>query len=239
MISMILPYRERGNSIELLKYTIAWMKKQLPKDSEIIIAEDDKQISALSGVSLSIMGVFNKNVGLFHKTKVINMAVQMASGEILLLHDADILPAEGYVSALLEKFEQGYETVHLGREVRWLVEKDNMKILKEGADPFSFEPWRSNMTFKGGSLAITAEAFRRIGGMNEEFIGHGGEDTSFYAIVKGATKFIQERRFDMAHLFHPKTLGHCNMPIRRAEGGMTIEERVAKNVAAYERNYGQ
>jgi len=110
-----------------------------------------------------------------------NVGARHARGSMLILHDNDILVPEDYASRHWGKATQGYEVVNLKRFIFFAAEK-SMSALFAGETDTSRITLASIMQNAegGGSIAITREAYDRIGGMDESFIGWGGEDNEFW-----------------------------------------------------------
>ncbi|MEO5672120.1 MAG: galactosyltransferase-related protein, partial [Ramlibacter sp.] len=58
----------------------------------------------------------------------------------------------------------------------------------------------------GGSITITREAFERIGGMDESFVGWGGEDNEFWERAQ-TLKSWTWGNLPLVHLWHPSQSG--------------------------------
>jgi hypothetical protein len=110
-----------------------------------------------------------------------NIGVRQARGRVLVLHDNDMLVPADYAAQILARMKQSYEVVNLKRFVFYLNEShtqavfDGRKTLLDEAPETIVQNLEA-----GGSVAITREAYERIGGMDESFIGWGGEDNEFW-----------------------------------------------------------
>ena len=58
----------------------------------------------------------------------------------------------------------------------------------------------------GGSIAITREGYQRIGGMDESFVGWGGEDNEFWERAQ-TLKVWPYGYLSLVHLWHPAQPG--------------------------------
>ena len=79
----------------------------------------------------------------------------------------------------------------------------------------SYTPEVVKQNWTGGTLAISGDAFFRIGGFDEEFIGWTGEDRQFYDRCQtlhgwffGYVPFL--------HLWHPPQIGRVSVEHRAA-----------------------
>lgn len=110
-----------------------------------------------------------------------NIAALHARGEILVLHDNDMMVPADYAASLVERVRAGYEVVNLKRFIFYLEEAHTRKFFDARATLMEFPPEAITQNLEGGgSIAITRESFFRIGGMDERFIGWGGEDNDFW-----------------------------------------------------------
>ncbi len=132
----------------------------------------------------------------------LNVGARTARGRLLVLHDNDLLVPVDYVISLLSRFEQGFDVVNLKRFIFYLGEKQTTDILARRAGIADAAPAAIMQNSEGGgSVAITLEAYERIGGMDESFVGWGGEDNEFWerALSLRAWRY---GCLPMAHLWH-------------------------------------
>ena len=61
--------------------------------------------------------------------------------------------------------------------------------------------------FEGGSLACRVKTYWLVGGFNQDFIGYGCEDCDFYARLSDGCKWIENRTYDLVHLWHGRVAG--------------------------------
>jgi GT2 family glycosyltransferase len=92
-----------------------------------------------------------------------------------------MLVPQDYASSLLHWVDEGYEAVNLKRFVFYLNQLHSARYIagEAGLGDFAPESIVQNLE-AGGSVAITRDAFTRIGGMDETFVGWGGEDNEFW-----------------------------------------------------------
>ncbi len=117
----------------------------------------------------------------YNRSHTFNLGARHARAPVLLLHDNDMLVPTGYGRRILERIARGYAVVNPKRFIFYLSEAHSARVLagSAGYDAASAEAIVQNLE-AGGSMAITAEAYRAIGGMDEGFVGWGGEDNEFW-----------------------------------------------------------
>ena len=129
-----------------------------------------------------------------------NVGAREARGEVLILHDGDILVPREYGSQLRPLFGEGYEVVNLKRFIFFLPEANWAACFVERMLDRAPESIMQNSL--GGSLAITRAAYFEIGGFDESFVGWGGEDNEFW--MRARTRPVWPYgHLPMVHLWHP------------------------------------
>ena len=131
-----------------------------------------------------------------------NVAANQARGRILILHDNDMLVPCEYASRVIELMASGFDVVNLKRFVFYLSESHTIRIFSGDQDILSQAPESIIQNLEGGgSVAISAEAFDRIGGMDEAFVGWGGEDNEFWERA-GTLAVWPYGELPIVHLWH-------------------------------------
>jgi GT2 family glycosyltransferase len=100
---------------------------------------------------------------------------------MLVLHDNDMMVPADYAREILARAAQGYEVMNLKRFIFYLTETHTKEVLADTAE-YTDKPSEAIVQNLegGGSVAIARDAFNRIGGMDESFVGWGGEDNEFW-----------------------------------------------------------
>ncbi len=136
-----------------------------------------------------------------------NVGVKKACGSVLVLHDNDMLVSADYASQILARVDQGYEVVNLKRFVFYLSEKHTQAVFDGRGALLDDAPETIVQNLEaGGSVAITREAYERIGGMDESFIGWGGEDNEFWERAQTCKVWLYGC-LPIVHLWHESQTG--------------------------------
>jgi hypothetical protein len=136
-----------------------------------------------------------------------NIGVRQARGAVLVLHDNDMLVPADYAAQILKRVNHGYEVANLKRFIFYLNEKHTQAVFSGLSSLMDEAPETIVQNLEaGGSVAITREAFERIGGMDESFIGWGGEDNEFWERAK-TCKAWPYGYLPIVHLWHPSQPG--------------------------------
>lgn len=117
----------------------------------------------------------------YNRSHTFNVGAREARAPVLLLHDNDMLVPRRYAQRILQRINNGYQVVNPKRFIFYLHPNHSQAVLNRTAS-YDREPadYIVQNLEAGGSMAITAEGYADIGGMDEAFIGWGGEDNEFW-----------------------------------------------------------
>lgn len=168
------------------------------------------------------------------RSATFNAAAEIVRGAVLIAHDNDILVPERYAAETLARVREGWDFVDLKRFLFYLDERDTLAVFG-GAPPRSDAVAASVVqNLKGGSIAVTREAYAAIGGFDESFVGWGGEDLEFWERARAHGRVYEFGYLPMLHLWHAPQAGklnHAAAPaMRRYDELMRIapEERISR-----------
>jgi hypothetical protein len=131
-----------------------------------------------------------------------NVGAAHARAPVLVLHDNDMLVPQDYAAQIRERIARGFQAVNLKRFVFYLTGDHTRAYLEGRASLVDAAPEAVVQNLEaGGSVAITREAFERIGGMDESFVGWGGEDNEFWERA-GTLKVWPWANLPIVHLWH-------------------------------------
>jgi hypothetical protein len=138
----------------------------------------------------------------YSRSWAFNVGVKLARSNALVLHDNDMLVPADYAAQILARINQGHEAINLKRFIFYLKEGHTQAVFAGHASLFEDAPDSIVQNLEaGGSIAITRAAYERIGGMDESFIGWGGEDNEFWERAQ-TCKVWPYGCLPLVHLWH-------------------------------------
>ena len=169
-----------------------------------------------------------------------NVGARVAQGELLVLHDNDMLVPRDYASQYLARVEEGYEVVNIKRFIFFLSQGHSDRLIGENELPLDEAPESIMQNAEGGgSLAITRDAYFAVGGFDESFIGWGGEDNEFWERAR-TRRLWPYGYLPLIHIWHPAQPGkfvhtRSTATLLEARSRIPPAERIAELTA---RNFG-
>jgi hypothetical protein len=160
-----------------------------------------------------------------------NVGARLARSPLLILHDNDMLVPARYAAEALRVHRAGYEVANLMRLVFYLSPGHTEDIFAGRAALGDRAPALIVQNLEaGGSLCVDRAAYLALGGMDEAFIGWGGEDNEFWerALTRRAWEFAS---LPVVHLWHPPQPGKGAVAGRGADTAALSEARARVPVA--------
>jgi len=161
----------------------------------------------------------------WHKSWAYNVGARLARGRILVFNDGDICVPTRYAEELLRTFASGScQAASLQRLLFYLSEDDTRRLNESGRIAQDTTPVMAFQNWKGGTIAVTREAFSAIGGFDEGFVDWGGEDDEFFDRC-GAIGHCRNGFLPFVHLWHPP------QPDRKASSNPNIAHVMPRRMA--------
>jgi hypothetical protein len=168
----------------------------------------------------------------FSRAWAFNVGAAHARGPLLVLHDNDLLAPVDYAARTVAHAANGWEAMNLKRFIFYLGEAHTREFVEGTASVLARAPEAIMQNAQGGgSIAITRDAFERIGGMDESFLGWGGEDNEFWERA-GLLRTWSWGYLPLVHLWHPAQAGKYDaanptLALYRELATVPAEQRVA------------
>lgn len=134
-----------------------------------------------------------------------NVGARAARGEILVLHDNDSLAPACYGEEISKACSAGYDGGRFQRFFFYLDRRSTQRVFEERTLEKSI-PFEVVQNSEGGTLAIRRDAYERIGGHDESFLGWGGEDNEFFDRCR-LLRFSRRAFLPFVHLEHGRQPG--------------------------------
>lgn len=139
-----------------------------------------------------------------------NVGAQHARADVLVLHDNDTLVPVDYAASILDRVHRGYDVVNLKRFIFYLTQAHTQAVFDGQAELLGATPEVIVQNAEGGgSVAITRAGYNQIGGLDESFIGWGGEDNEFWERAQ-TLRVWPWANLPLVHLWHAAQQGKQN-----------------------------
>ncbi len=188
-ISLIIPFHsDNGPREKAFRWIIDYYKTILP-DAEFIVGSSPAP---------------------FNKSSSINRAVKNASGEILIILDADIICSPEAIYTSLHLLDR-YTWVIPFKKVLDLTEESSKTLLN--SKPQWPLPHNLEVNIRkagdaipvGGINIVRKKDFITVGGFDERFKGWGGEDDAFAAAMNTICGRFKRINNNIYHIWHPSS----------------------------------
>jgi hypothetical protein len=235
--SFVIPFRgvERQALLETTIRSIA----TLPGEVECLVVEQASQpcLRGLPGNTRYLHAPHPEENENWHKCFAFNCGVREARGEIIICHDADILVPSRYLEVIHEHLVRRREDVVFPQRFLFYLDQHTTEDILRTNDLSGLchripETVKQNWT--GGTLAITREAYWRVGGFDERFTNWAGEDREFYDRCEALNGWFFGY-VPFLHLWHPPQAGRVSVDQRRqawtftqARLAIAREQRIAE-----------
>lgn len=211
--SYLITFRDSdGTRLALLKTVTAWLAG-LPQLEVIVVEQDVAPRLASEDLGANVRSLFVFNDGLFNKSRGLNVAARHASHELLVTGDADMLMSGEALGRALLVCRDHFDAVNPYSNLLDLSEPETRSILRSEAGTADIQrrlvhdrqPQGEHICFCGGICVYRRDVYFALGGMDERFLGWGGEDDAMTANLERYTDRIAVQKDTLAyHLWHPR-----------------------------------
>lgn len=188
-LSLITPYRQRKQH---LKTQLAWWnhhdQQEARENCELLIIEADQAPSAWIETAIAgtnIRYLFCPSDRIFHKTKLLNLGLNLAQGEFVSPFDVDLIPIGKTLSHHLHLAQSSPCCLVTGYRMMATAESIALDAIPAALEAAAIAPedaptalWKHLVRRERFGIAPLFQRQRliEIGGWDETFIGWGGED---------------------------------------------------------------
>ena len=142
----------------------------------------------------------------YNRAAAFNAAAEHARGDLLILQDNDILVPADYAAEAAARVREGWHFVDLKRFVFYVGEPETARV-QNGLPIDATTPVTIVQNLKGGTVAVTREAYAAVGGLDEGFVGWGGEDLEFWERARAHGGVYEYGYLPLIHLWHAPQRG--------------------------------
>jgi hypothetical protein len=142
----------------------------------------------------------------YNRSWTLNAGVATSLGEVLVLHDNDMICPADYAFEAMSRAREGWDFWQPKRFTFYLGEEDSRDIFGTGRVRIN-GPSTIVQNALGASIAVTRKAFDEIGGFDESFVGWGGEDNEFWDRARSTKRAYEFGYLPFIHLWHPPQRG--------------------------------
>ncbi|QEF99480.1 hypothetical protein Mal15_35450 [Stieleria maiorica] len=206
----------------------------------ILVREGEHRESAIEQIFPEVVECSVPPQPAFNKSLMLNVAARKARGEILVIHDADLLVSPSYLTTCLQRCRQA-EAARPGRLIFYLNDSSTDRLVSavgSSAKPqtlhdagirpneLSIERVVQNTP---NPMAVRRETYFSLGGHDEDFEGWGGEDLEFLSRLR-TTSIDEFGSEPLIHLWHPpspkKQNGDRNQQLQDRKLSQPPQQRV-------------
>ncbi len=235
-VSIILPIYNR---LDFLALILKALEKQTYQNFEVIVAEDNNDLSAQSFIAeyaataKFVVRHTNQSDEGFRKNKSLNNALRVAAGELIIFLDGDCIPHKHLVKEYVKHIAA--KKILFGRRVmlsqklteRMLTNKFSpipnlLKLLFYGSKKIEnalYLPWLPIFTkkhhgFWGCNWGILKEHLMEVNGFDEDYIKAGyGEDVDIEWRLRKIGCELKSLKYKAVvyHLWHPENYSAADL----------------------------
>jgi hypothetical protein len=138
----------------------------------------------------------------YGRAAAFNAGACQARGQILVLHDNDMLVPARYAAELATRIKAGWNFVDPKRFMFYLSADDTRRTFESGTLT-NEDGVTVVQNARGGSIAVARDAYFAIAGFDEGFMGWGGEDNDFWERAEAHGGVYSFGHLPLIHLWHP------------------------------------
>jgi hypothetical protein len=197
---------------------------------ECIVVEQAERKEIGAKLPSWVRYVFDPSLTDYNRSAAFNAGAKQARGALLILHDNDIVVPSQYAAEIAARAAEGHDFIDVKRFLFNIDAETTARVQATGEMPAGV-PSTIVQNAQGGSIAASRDAYVRIGGFDEEFVGWGGEDNDFWDRAATTGRTYHFGYLPVIHLFHPPQAGK----LQGAEAPAVRRYRELETIPADER----
>lgn len=212
-VSVIVPHGGAERLAQLM-CTLACLRQQRGVPLELVVVEmGPVPLAREAARRWAAQHLFIAHDGPFERARALNAGQAVATGELLLWHDNDLLAAPDFIATAVQELrERQLDYLVPYADVRYLSPADSLAVMQGTRAPHTCRPVRvlvSGSGASGGAGLVRASFLAAQGGLIEGFRGWGGEDNAWNHKVGLLGRPGHSRRpgQQMHHLHHASSGG--------------------------------
>lgn len=202
MVSVIVPFYGHDElRVEALKKVILYLLMQDFKEEKeviLVVQQSDGVMKVSNGVRNLLLPKTESRY--FNKSWCINAGVNQSRGNTIVVIDADMIFGNDYIRLINYYMKQDSIPSGYPFFIGW-----SYMVCLPGRDNSIPRCVTPNYTLTAGGVFVTTrDFFFRVGMMNENYEGYGGEDNDLYyrAQELRGSKLIWQMPYALAHSYH-------------------------------------
>lgn len=199
-VSFVIGHRG-VNRLPHLLATLRSIAGQEDAAVECIVVEQSPSREIENALPSWVRYIHQPVAGDYNRSATLNEGARQARGEVLVLHDNDMICPARYASEVLARAGEGWEFQQLKRFTFYLGEADTKRVFETGMIRTDL-PSTVVQNLHGASIAASRDAYFAVGGFDESFVGWGGEDNEFWDRAATTGRVYAFGYLPFLHLWH-------------------------------------
>jgi hypothetical protein len=142
----------------------------------------------------------------YNRAWTLNEGMRAARGEVVILHDNDMLVPAMYAAEAMARAKEGFDFLQMKRFTFYLDEGEAQHFFERRVLRTDV-PSTIVQNLLGASIVAKRQAYFEIGGFDEEFVGWGGEDNEFWDRARAGGNVFELGYLPFVHLWHEPQKG--------------------------------